>query len=111
MMNGTLLQGFSWYLPSDGTHWESMAVQARRLADLGVTAVWLPPAYKGHAGADDVGYGVYDLYDLGEFDQRGSTRTKYGTRDQYLVAIRALQAEGISILLTQIGRASCRERV
>lgn len=98
MMNGTLLQGFSWYLPSDGTHWESMAAQARRLADLGVTAVWLPPAYKGHAGADDVGYGVYDLYDLGEFDQRGSTRTKYGTRDQYLVAIRALQAEGISVL-------------
>lgn len=20
-MNGTMLQGFSWYLPADGTHW------------------------------------------------------------------------------------------
>jgi alpha-amylase len=27
-----------------------------------------------------VGYGAYDLWDLGEFDQKGSVRTQYGTR-------------------------------
>ena len=65
MDNGTMLQGFSWYLPADGAHWRRLAKSAQRLADEGVTAVWLPPAYKGQAGGFDVGYGVYDTYDLG----------------------------------------------
>ena len=47
-----------------------------------------PPTRKG--GIDDVGYGVYDTYDLGEFDQKGTVRTKYGTRSEYLSAIRML---------------------
>jgi alpha-amylase len=61
----------------------------------GFTGVWLPPAYKGAGGGYDVGYGVYDTYDLGEFDQKGSVRTKYGTRKEYLAAIKALQKHGI----------------
>jgi hypothetical protein len=43
----------------------------------------MPPAYKGSAGINDVGYGVYDIWDLGEFDQRGGIPTKYGTREEY----------------------------
>lgn len=97
-MNGTMLQGFSWYLPSDSRHWARIAENAAKYAELGVTAVWLPPAYKGQAGASDVGYGVYDLFDLGEFDQKGSVPTKYGTKDEYLAAIRALQDAGIQVL-------------
>lgn len=97
-MNGTLLQGFSWYLPNDGSHWRSIADRAQNLSDLGVSAVWLPPAYKGQAGINDVGYGVYDLWDLGEFDQKGAVRTKYGTREEYLGAIQALHAHGIQVL-------------
>ena len=89
-MNGMMLQGFSWYLPPDGQHWRRMAERAPELAQLGFTAVWLPPAYKGDGGVTDVGYGVYDLWDLGEFDQKGSVHTKYGTRDDYVEAVRAL---------------------
>lgn len=63
---------------------------------MGVTAVWTPPAYKG-MHPDDVGYAVYDLYDLGEFNQKGSIRTKYGTKEEYLAAIEALHAEGIAV--------------
>lgn len=94
-MNGTMLQGFSWYLDADGGHWRRLAEDAQLFADNGITAVWLPPAYKGIAGANDVGYGVYDTYDLGEFDQKGSVRTKYGTREEYLAAIDAIHAAGM----------------
>ncbi|MBQ9005868.1 MAG: alpha-amylase [Atopobiaceae bacterium] len=97
-MNGMMLQGFSWYLPPDGQHWRRMAERAPELAARGFTAVWLPPAYKGQGGENDVGYGVYDLWDLGEFDQRGSVRTKYGTREEYVACVQALQAEGIQVL-------------
>lgn len=37
---------------------------------MGFSAIWLPPAYKGVGGIHDNGYGVYDLYDLGEFNQK-----------------------------------------
>ncbi|MDO5119516.1 MAG: alpha-amylase [Coriobacteriales bacterium] len=97
-MNGMMLQGFSWYLPSDGQHWRRLAERAPELAARGFTAVWLPPAYKGQAGKNDVGYGVYDLWDLGEFDQKDSVNTKYGEKDDYLACIKALQAEGIQVL-------------
>ncbi len=98
MSNKTMMQYFSWDLPDDGTHWKNTKNDAAHLARLGITDVWLPPAYKGNGGAGDVGYGVYDLYDLGEFDQKGSTRTKYGTKDEYLAAIRSLQDQGIRVL-------------
>lgn len=80
----TILQGFEWYLPNDGNHWKTLAEKAEELSSFGINAVWMPPAYKGSEGANDVGYGTYDLYDLGEFDQKGSVRTKYGTKEEYL---------------------------
>ena len=42
-------------------------------------------------------FGVYDMYYLGEFDQKGSIRTKYGTKQQYLAAVEALQQSGIQV--------------
>lgn len=97
MKNPTAMQYFEWYLPADGQLWRQAEAEAARLAADGITALWLPPAYKGAAGREDVGYGVYDLYDLGEFDQRGTVATKYGTKAEYLAAIKALQREGIAV--------------
>ena len=98
MEQKTLLQYFEWYLPEDAGHWRRAAADAAHLRRLGFTDIWLPPAYKATGGVHDVGYGVYDLYDLGEFDQKGGVPTKYGTKDEYLAAIRALQEAGLSVL-------------
>ncbi|MEG0961591.1 MAG: alpha-amylase [Lachnospiraceae bacterium] len=97
MDNGIMMQYFEWYLPEDKSLWRQAAKEAKNLAQAGITAIWLPPAYKGQAGSKDVGYGVYDVYDLGEFDQKGSIATKYGTKEEYLEAIQALQKEGINV--------------
>lgn len=98
MEKRTLIQFFEWYLPADGGHWRRTAEAAEYLARIGITDVWLPPAYKGQAGIHDVGYGVYDLYDLGEFEQKGSVPTKYGTKDEYLAAIDQLHAHGLRVI-------------
>lgn len=95
--NGVMMQYFHWYTPADGNLWKQLAENAENLAEAGITAVWLPPAYKGAAGGYDVGYGVYDLFDLGEFDQKGSVRTRYGTREEYLAAIKAAQNAGMQV--------------
>ena len=94
--NKTMMQYFEWYLPNDGLWWKRCAAKAENLAALGITDVWLPPAYKG-TSQEDVGYGVYDMYDLGEFDQKGTIRTKYGTREEYLEAIQAFHAANIRV--------------
>jgi len=95
--NGVMMQYFHWYLPADGSLWTQVQQQADDLSDAGVTALWLPPAYKGNAGGSDVGYGVYDMYDLGEFNQKGSLRTKYGTKQQYAHAINIAHQNGLQI--------------
>ncbi|MEA5451786.1 alpha-amylase [Leptolyngbya sp. CCNP1308] len=89
MVNGTMMQWFHWYTPADGSHWNRLKEEAGALAKAGFTALRLPPAFKGIGGGYDVGYGVYDLFDLGEFDQQGTVRTKYGTKDEYVSAIEA----------------------
>ncbi|MCI8484602.1 MAG: alpha-amylase [Lachnospiraceae bacterium] len=98
MKNETMMQYFEWYLPEDAAHWKRCIQQAKELSEHGITFLWLPPAYKGQAGIHDVGYGVYDTYDLGEFDQKGSVPTKYGTKEEYIAAVRTLQKEGIKVL-------------
>ena len=95
--NGVMMQYFHWYNDADGSLWNEVADKAKELAAVGITSLWLPPAYKGAAGGYDVGYSVYDLYDLGEFDQKGSVRTKYGTKDEYLNAIKKAKQAGIEI--------------
>ena len=95
-MNGTMLQYFEWYLNVPEGLWNKIKEDAEEIADLGITSCWLPPAYKGIQGRNEVGYGVYDMYDLGEFDQKGSIPTKYGTKDEYLRAIESLKRNGIN---------------
>ena len=96
-INGMIIQYFEWYLNCNKNLWNSVQKRGEELAKNGVTAIWLPPAYKGIGGANEVGYAVYDNYDLGEFDQKGTIATKYGTKDEYLGAIINLQQQGIEV--------------
>lgn len=100
--NKTLLQCFEWYLPDDGKFWNHVKKSAGSFEKMGISGVWLPPAYKGFDGTHDVGYGVYDMYDLGEFDQKGTVRTKYGTRRQYLECIHTLQKNHIEVIVDTV---------
>lgn len=89
--NPTLLQYFHWYYPDGGKLWSELAERADGLNDIGINMVWLPPACKGASGGYSVGYDTYDLFDLGEFDQKGTIATKYGDKRQLLTAIDALK--------------------
>ncbi|OPH00410.1 hypothetical protein B2I21_00055, partial [Chryseobacterium mucoviscidosis] len=76
-MNETMIQYFHWYSEGDSKLWKEAEQNAKYLAGLGITSVWFPPAYKGATGGHSIGYDAYDLYDLGEFDQKGTIPTKY----------------------------------
>jgi alpha-amylase len=114
-MNGTMMQSFHWYTPGNGTFWNKLRDDAKHLADLGINAVWLPPAHKGKEGANASGYDVYDIYDLGQFDQKGSVRTKFGTKKELKQAVKVLHDNGIQvymdIVLNHMGGADEVERI
>lgn len=97
MENGVLLQGFHWYIKPEEKLWKQLQEKVKSYKEMGFSAIWLPPAYKGVGGIHDNGYGVYDLYDLGEFNQKGSIETKYGTKEDYLACIQAFQKAGINV--------------
>lgn len=99
MAGRTLMQFFHWYYPDGGRLWSEVADKAASLAAMGITDVWLPPAYKGSAGGYSVGYDTYDLFDLGEFEQKGTVATKYGDRAALEKATAALKSNGVGVIL------------
>ena len=102
-INGIIMQYFEWYLNCNGQLWNQIIKEVEKLSKIGITALWLPPAFKGIGGKDEVGYGVYDVYDLGEFDQKGTVKTKYGSKDEYIEMIEVLKQNGIAAFLLVAG--------
>ena len=87
--NDVMLQAFYWNVPIDtlntcGTWWNVLRSQTPELKNAGFTALWVPPPSKGNWGISDVGYGIYDHYDLGNYDQKGSIGTHYGSKKELL---------------------------
>ena len=86
-----MLQGFEWHTlstppehhetHSPTSHYARLARVLPSLADLGVTSLWLPPGCKAYNPQGN-GYDIYDLFDLGEFDQKGARSTKWGSREE-----------------------------
>ncbi|CFQ86767.1 alpha-amylase [Yersinia frederiksenii] len=98
MKNTTIFQFFHWYYPDGSKLWQEVSERAEHIHNIGINVVWLPPAYKGASGGYSVGYDTYDLFDLGEFDQKGTQATKYGDKDALLNAINRLKEVDIKVL-------------
>ncbi len=93
--NGVMFQFFHYKYKTGGALWSELKQKAAQLSEKGITAIWFPPPYKGHGGGFDVGYGVYDLFDLGEFDQQRTIPTKYGTKIELEEAIETVKSVGM----------------
>ncbi|KAK5129477.1 hypothetical protein LTR08_003237 [Meristemomyces frigidus] len=95
--NKTLFQTFEWHTPSQppaphethapNSHYARLTRLLPGLAALGITSIWLPPGCKANDPQGN-GYDCYDLWDLGEFDQKWARSTKWGSREE----LRALMA-------------------
>ncbi|KAF8757223.1 Alpha amylase, catalytic domain [Rhizoctonia solani] len=93
-LNYTMVQAFEWYSPGGGVHWNTLKDRVQELSDMGVTAMWLPPPTKA-SSQNSVGYDIYDVWDLGEFDQKGGKRTNYGTKEELVDLVRYAHENGI----------------
>ncbi|OJJ50069.1 hypothetical protein ASPZODRAFT_2117146 [Penicilliopsis zonata CBS 506.65] len=94
--NTLMMQAFEWYVPADENHWRRLRKALPSLQDIGVDSIWIPPGCKAMSPSGN-GYDIYDLYDLGEFDQKGNRATKWGAKEELQALGSVAQKLGIGI--------------
>ena len=95
-----MMQAFYWDAPKldnkEHEWWNFVASKVEDLAKAGVNALWLPPVSKA-ASNTSMGYDPYDYFDLGDFDQKGGTKTWYGNSEELKALIAKCHANGIGL--------------
>jgi alpha-amylase len=99
---GVIMQTFYWDCPKienkEFQWWAFITEKIKSLAETGFTALWLPPASKAaNMGGMSMGYDPYDYYDLGEFDQKGSIPTWFGSKNQLVELINEAHSNGMQV--------------
>ncbi len=84
-----------------GTTWREIEAKMPELAEAGYESLWLPPPTKASGGLS-VGYDLWDRFDLGSKDQRGTVGTRYGTEADLLSMMRAAHRFGIRVYFDNI---------
>lgn len=86
------------------TEWDEIYQRLPELAEIGFEGIWHPSPTKapvagvfpnGYGG--NVGYNLYDRFDLGDTPQRGTIRTRYGTKGSLLRMVDNAHQTGIKI--------------
>ncbi|BGP17291.1 hypothetical protein JCM10213v2_005309 [Rhodosporidiobolus nylandii] len=93
------MQSFEWY--SESGLYKRLMSKAKEIGEAGITALWLPPPTKASAQEGN-GYDIYDLFDLGEFDQKGGVATKWGTKEEFLALIKELKEHGVVVYIDAV---------
>src|SRR5438105_4835993 len=82
-------------------NWNELIQKMPEIAEAGYTSLWLPPPAKG-GSIYSVGYDLFDPFDLGEKNQRGTIPTRYGTKDQLIKVVETAHRFGIRVYFDNI---------
>lgn len=87
--NDVMMQAFYWNVPvneatKNGFWYDTIKAKIPAMKTAGIRALWMPPPSKGNWGITDMGYGLFDHYDLGAYNQKGSTQTRFGSKAELL---------------------------
>lgn len=81
--------------------WNDLIQKMPEIAEAGYTSLWLPPPTKG-SSVFSVGYDVFDPFDLGDKNQRGTIATHYGTKAQLLQMVQVAHRFGLRVYFDDI---------
>lgn len=90
--NDVMMQAFYWNVPvneatKNGFWYDTIKAKIPAMKTAGIRALWMPPPSKGNFGIIDMGYGLFDHYDLGAYNQKGTTQTRFGSKAELLSLI------------------------
>ena len=95
---GVMMQAFYWDVPAGGNWWNTVSSKVADWSNAGIDAIWLPPASKAHNGALSMGYDPFDYFDFGEYNQMGSTETRFGSRTELISLVNAAHQNQLSVI-------------
>ncbi len=93
--SGVMLQSFYWDVPLDW--YTQVTPKLSEISAAGFDNIWLPPPSKTMNGRYSMGYDPYDYYDLGEYNQKGSIPTRFGTKQDLLTLISTAKSYGLHV--------------
>jgi glycosidase len=82
-------------------NWADLTKKMPEIAEAGYTSLWLPPPAKG-SSVFSIGYDLFDPFDLGDQNQRGTIATHWGTRAQLVQAVETAHRFGIRVYFDNI---------
>lgn len=82
-------------------NWDELAQKMPEIAEAGYTSLWLPPPAKA-GSVFSVGYDLFDPFDLGDKNQRGTVRTRYGTKEELLRVVELAHRFGLRVYFDNI---------
>lgn len=93
-----MMQAFYWDVPAGGTWWGAITSKIPSWNSAGIDAIWLPPVSKAQNGPFSMGYDPFDYYDFGNYNQMGSTETRFGSKSELQSLITTAHANNISVI-------------
>jgi alpha-amylase len=89
--DSVVFQAFYWDVSQGGNWYNTIASKAAELKTAGFTHFWFPPPTKGASGGYSMGYDLYDHYDLGNYYQKGTVETRFGSLSELQAAAAACE--------------------
>jgi alpha-amylase len=96
---GLMMQAFYWDVEPRGQWWTTLAGKLEGWKADGITKIWLPPISKGASGGFSMGYDPMDYFDLGEYDQMGTVKTRFGSRQELDALIAKAHSLGMEVIV------------
>jgi alpha-amylase len=96
--SGAMMQAFYWDVPAGGTWWNTVSSKVAGWSAAGIDAIWLPPISKAQNGPFSMGYDPFDYFDFGEYNQMGSTETRFGSTAELVALINAAHTNGLNVI-------------
>ncbi|MDW8344695.1 MAG: alpha-amylase family glycosyl hydrolase [Verrucomicrobiae bacterium] len=105
----SLLFGLGWTTAARGEAmlqlfnltWNEIAAKMPEIAEAGYESLWLPPPAKANSQFS-AGYDMFDPFDLGDKDQKGTIATRYGTKDELVRMVRIAHRFGLRVYFDNI---------
>ncbi|WP_339834327.1 alpha-amylase [uncultured Flavobacterium sp.] len=94
---GVMMQAFYWDVPAGGTWWNVVKGKVTAWGNAGIESIWLPPASKAQNGPFSMGYDPTDYYDFGNFNQNGTTETRFGSKTELTSLITAVHGQSMKV--------------
>ena len=93
-----MFQTFYWDVTPGGVWWDNINSKLDSWKAAGITALWLPVVSKGESGQYSMGYDPYDYFDFGQYNQKGTTETRFGSYTELKSLLNNAKAKGFKLI-------------